>query len=257
MKRIFAILTCIVTIFCTSSCKRPPLPPPVLLFDQAHGQTSSIDQNGPSDISKLKDLFLAQGFVVQTNITPFTNNSFSDIAAVIISGPIAQLSPEEIQAISKYLNNGGQVCLMLQDASSMADLLASLTVAVANGLVHERENIIAGDDMHFFVKDLPKHPLTKGLADFNMYSAWPMKTALEANIIARTSEQSWVDLDGDDLFDPKDAVQSFPVLITGQLGHGHFIIFGDDAALQNQFLSGNNEILGQNLARWLKEGSYY
>jgi hypothetical protein len=42
------------------------------------------------------------------------------------------------------------------------------------------------------------------------------------------------------------------VVVTGELGAGRFIIFGDDAVFQNRFLDRQNRQLAKNLARWLK-----
>ncbi|HXQ23784.1 MAG TPA: hypothetical protein VN812_19045, partial [Candidatus Acidoferrales bacterium] len=53
--------------------------------------------------------------------------------------------------------------------------------------------------------------------------------------------------------DPGDAVQSFGVLVAGQLGLGRFAIFGDDALFQNQFLMGGNVVLARNLVAWLTQ----
>jgi hypothetical protein len=229
----------------------------VVLFDQAHGQSASIQPGGPADLSGLKNLFREQGFVIQEDITPLSEETMQGAAAVIISGPLTPLTSPEIQAIGKYLNNGGQISLMLENAAAAANLLSSLQIAVANGILREQENMLNGEGSNFSLKDLPEHPLTRELDTFNMYGAWPLQTALEANVIARTSNKSWVDLNGDRLLGKEDAVQSFHVLITGQLGHGHFVVFGDAALLQNQFLKGKNATLGRNLARWFKQGSYY
>jgi hypothetical protein len=47
-------------------------------------------------------------------------------------------------------------------------------------------------------------------------------------------------------------VGSFGVVVSGDLGNGRFIVFGDDAIFQNKFLDNSNRQLAKNLARWLK-----
>ena len=246
-----------LTVTLLTACKRPPLSPPVVLFDQAHGQKAMIDDIRLNDLSKFASLFKDQGFQVKTNRTSLTDTLLEKIDALIISGLAAPLTNQELESVGKYLNNGGQLCLMLGAASPAANLLAALRVAVANKIVHERQNIIAEQSQNFSVFHLPAHPLTKKLDSFNLYGAWPLKTALEANVIASTSETAWVDLDNDNRLGKNDASQSFAVLVTGQLGHGHFVILGDDTLFQNNFLTGGNLQLGKNLASWFKEGSYY
>jgi len=43
----------------------------------------------------------------------------------------------------------------------------------------------------------------------------------------------------------------FAVVVAGKLSSGRFVVFGDDAVFQNKFLTGDNLILGRNLAAWL------
>jgi hypothetical protein len=252
-----SFLLLILSITCLTACKRPPLPPPTVIFDQGHGQRSVVEKNGALHLSKLSGLFKEQGFIVNSHKGSLGDTLLSDIDALIISGPLAPLTNAELQSVWNYLNNGGQVCIMLHNAAPVQNLLASLQVASANGVVHQEENLIDNHSINFSVINLPKHPLTKDLKQFNIYGPWPLNTALEANIIAKTSKTSWVDLDHNNKLSKRDAVQSFPVLLTGQIGHGHFIVFGDDALFQNQFLVGDNQQLGRNLAQWFKEGSYY
>ena len=71
-----------------------------------------------------------------------------------------------------------------------------------------------------------------------------------AGIIAATSEDAWVDLDGNRKLSAADAVQSFGVVVAGTLGKGQFLVFGDDAIFQNKFLDDDNRRLANNLAEW-------
>jgi len=41
------------------------------------------------------------------------------------------------------------------------------------------------------------------------------------------------------------------VAVAGRSGKGRFVVFGDDAIFQNKFLTGDNLVLGRNLASWL------
>lgn len=241
-----------------SACKRPPLPPPVVLFDQGHGQQFLIENDGPLDLSILASSFRDQNFDVRSSDGPFTKESLVNVSTLIISGPFNPITLPEIMVLQQWLNDGGQLSIMLHIGSPVAQLLSSLGVAISNGVIQEQENLLAdAPPTDFIVKELAVHPLTKGVTEINFYGSWALNTQLEANSIAKTSPTAWVDLNNNGTLETNDAVQAFSVIITGQLGHGHFIVFADDAIFQNSLITGQNKVLADNLAAWLKQGSYY
>jgi len=258
MKKNLLLLLAILIIPATAFCRRPPLPPPIVLFDQGHKQHFLIENNDALDLSKFAATFREQGFIVKSSTTPFDKALLHNISALIISGPFQEVNNKEIAVLKDYLNNGGQLAIMLHIGFPVARLLNNLGVAVSNGVVHEQKNIPDDPkDTDFYVTDLAPHPLTRNLPQINLYGAWALHTNLEANIVAKTSPMAWIDLNRDRKRDKGDAIQAFSEVVTGQLGQGHFIVFGDDAIFQNRFLAGPNKILANNLAKWLKQGSYY
>lgn len=259
---LYKLLTlCLLLAVATlSACKRAPLPAPVVLFDQGHGQHFLVESKGELDLSKLGETFTAQGFQVKSSSPDqvFTDDLLAGVSTLIISGAFKPISDEEIVVIKKFMDRGGQLCVMLHIGPPLANLLNNLGVAVSNSVVREKNNVPDGEKpTDFFVTDLAPHPLTKGLAQINLYGTWALNVEQPANVIAKTSPQAWVDLNNDKNLDPGDATQAFSVVVTGQVGHGHLVAFADDAIFQNRFLVGPNVQLADNLARWLKAGSYY
>jgi len=254
-------LSCLLTaLLPLSACKRIP-PTPVVLFDQGHGQHFLVESKGELDLSQLGETFTAKGFQVRS--TPkeqvFTDDSLRGVSTLVISGAFKPISDAETTVIKKFLDNGGQLCVMLHIAPPLAALLNNLGVAVSNGVIREQANLPKPENpTDFAAVDLAPHPLTKGLNQINFYGTWALDTEQPANVIARTSPQAWIDLNGNKTFDPEgDAIQAFTVAVTGQLGHGRFVVFGDDAIFQNRFLAGPNQQLANNLVNWMKEGSAY
>jgi class 3 adenylate cyclase len=97
--------------------------------------------------------------------------------------------------------------------------------------------------------------LLAGVQRFSLYGVWAlMAFADNARVIASTSPDAWVDLDGDGTLSAGDAVQSFGVAVAGTMGRGAFVVFGDDAIFQNKFLDDDNRKLATNLAAWLSSG---
>nr|MBF0222469.1 DUF4350 domain-containing protein [Desulfobulbaceae bacterium] len=230
-----------------------------MLFDQGHGQQFLIENNGPLDLSIFAGMFRDQNFEIRTSTGPFTKETLANVSTVIISGPFKPITVPEIVALQEFLNEGGQLSIMLHIGSPAAQLLSSLGVAISNGVIQEQKNLLAdAPPTDFIVKELASsHPLTKELTEVKFYGAWALNTQLEANVIAKTSPTAWIDLNDNGTLETNDAVQPFSVIITGQLGHGHFIVFADDAIFQNSFITEQNKVLAANLAAWLKQGSYY
>ncbi len=226
---------------------------PAVLFDQSHGQHFLIQKEGPLDLSALAALFGKQGFGVRSSTEPLKPALLENIAALVISGPFSPITEPEIKTVTAFLENGGRLCVMLHIASPPAALLKELGVAVSNGPIREQENLIGGSPLNFEVHNIKQHPLTSGLNAFNVYGGWALiNTKDNAEVLASTSPQAWIDLNLDNQLSPGDAMQSFGVIVSGRRGKGAFVVFGDDAIFQNQFLEEKNEILADNLVRWLK-----
>jgi len=253
-KSIIATLLALAAVLLTAACTRPPEAPPVVLFDQGHGQHFLIENDKELDLSKLADVFRKQGYEVRSSNEPFTDALLDGVHALVISGAFKALTPGEINALKNYLDNGGQIAIMLHIGSPVARLLNELGIAVSNGIIREQANLLNADTpTDFFVTDLADHPLTRGLKRVNFYGSWAIDCPLAANSIARTTPRAWVDLNGDKTLQANgDAQQAFSVIVTGQLGHGQFVVFADDAIFQNRFLNGDNATLAANLARWFK-----
>ena len=254
------VLGLMATMFLLAACKRAPQPSPVVLFDQGHDQHFLVENKGDLDLSKLGKVFTDQGFRVKSssNDQAITGELLSGVSALVISGAFKPFSDHEIGAIRKFLDRGGQLCVMLHIAAPLSTLLNNLGVAISNGVIREQTNLPQPESpTDFFVTDLAPHPLTKGLTRINFYGTWALNTELPANVVARTSPKSWIDLNDNKSLNQGDAIQAFSVVVTGQLGLGHFMVFGDDAIFQNRFLVGPNQRLATNMASWLKVGSYY
>ncbi|MDD5759717.1 MAG: hypothetical protein PHI06_11635 [Desulfobulbaceae bacterium] len=253
-------LCLMASLLALGACKRAPLPPPIVLFDQGHGQHFLVEKKDELDLSKLGEAFVAGGFQVKSSAPGqmFTDDALKNVSTLIISGAFQPVTDDEVVVLKNFIDRGGQLCVMLHISSPLAPLLNNLGVAVSNGVVREQTNLLTPDvQTDFFVNDLAKHPLTKDLSQINFYGTWALNVEQPANVIAKTSPQAWVDLNNDKNLDSGDAIQAFSVVVTGQVGHGYFVVFADDAIFQNRFLVGPNQQLASNLVAWLKAGSYY
>lgn len=230
--------------------------PPVVLFDEGHGQLFRAAGDRPLDLSSLAAVVTGLGASVRTSRDALTPGSLAGVRALVVSGPFAPVTVAESDAVVAWVEAGGSLVLMLHIESPLHVLLSQLGVAVTNGVLREEAGVIRGEPLNFRVSRFARHPLTKGLAAFSVYGAWGFRPAgpgVEA--IASTSDRAWLDKNRDGVFDPGDSRHAFDVAVAGRRGRGRFAAFGDDAMFQNQFLRGDNGQLARNLVRWLLAGA--
>jgi hypothetical protein len=241
----------IVSVF-ISGAAGPAGAKPVVLFDQAHGQRFLVQGTGPLDLSTLAGVFRNGGWTVRSSRAFLSAETLASVDGIVISGAFEPVGAREVEAVVQLLERGGRLCVMLHVGQPVDLLLYRLNVAIANGVVRERENVIGEDPVNFRVTRFEPHLLTRGLEEFSIYGGWALRNLDEnAGIVARTGPKAWIDLNGDRLLGAGDAVQSFGVAVAGRLGQGQFALFGDDAIFQNQFLKGGNLTLARNLVAWL------
>lgn len=225
---------------------------PLVLFDEGHGQAFLVGGERPLDLSLLGALFRGQGSQVRRHAGALTDADLVDVSALVVSGPFAAFSAEEIAVITRYVESGGALAVMLHIGPPLSGLLHALGVDFSNGVIREHDDFIAGEPLNFNVRQLQTHPLFAGLDYFALYGGWALMNIDErSNIIASTGPTAWVDLNNDKRTSAGDAMQAFGVAVAGSAGAGRFVVFADDAIFQNRFLNGNNQILATNLGRWL------
>jgi hypothetical protein len=223
-----------------------------VLMDEAHGQRFLVERQDPLDLSKLAAVFAQEGLDVKAGRDQVSDETLTGVEALVISGAFAPFTDDETAATKRFLERGGRVCVMLHIAPPLSSLLKALGVSYSNGVIREQADILDKDPLNFRVTRMSDHPVTRGLQSFNVYGAWALLNhGANVSILARTGDHAWVDLNGDRKLGYKDAVQSFAVAVGSDGGKGSFVVFGDDAIFQNQFLSGGNETLARNLARWI------
>ena len=244
-------LYCFLLFFVVLLAAGPTLGASVVLFDQGHKQQFLVEKEGTLDLSLFAGLFVEQGALVKTSESPLSKAGLDGIDVLVISGAFAPISEGEAAVIMDFLRQGGKVAMMTHIPSPYLKILPQLGISVSNGVVREQENIIGSNPTDFQVKDLTPHFLTSRIDTFSIFGGWALLARNdEVHSIARTSSRAWVDLNKNDVLNEKDAMQAFSMVLAGQVGKGTFVMFGDDAIFQNQFLIEENLILARNLVTW-------
>ena len=221
-----------------------------IVIDEGHGQLFSIDNSGDLQLSKLAETLRASGAQVTTTKAILSDDTLNGASALVISGLFKPLQSDEVEAIVRFIKNGGRLAVMMHIAPPLANLVFRLGLGYSKTVIHERQNVI-DKDINFRVTDLSTNPILDGIDAFSAYGAWAIDPRDTSSSIARTSPTAWLDLTGDGVLAEGDLVGAFSIIITGSLGAGHFVVFGDDAIFQNKFLEGNNKKLAVNLTNWL------
>lgn len=229
---------------------------PKLLFDQGHRQLFFADRDGPLDLSRFAAVLEDRGFLVETSTGELSSDRLSTFDVLIISGPFSPLTSSELDAVTAFVEQGGQICLMLHVAPPLQPLLHRLDISASERVVYEQRNVMYGSLSDFLVTSSHSHDLTDGVDAFVVHGSWALFPAGgNAQPIAETSPAAWVDSNANQELDEEDIAGALPIAVAGRFGRGRFAIFGDDAVFQNQFLSGGNLTLAENLAKWLMKGS--
>lgn len=230
----------------------PAPPAPVILVDEGHGQRFVIGEEGPLHLSRAASIFRREGVEIRPLREPFTDQTLSGVRAVIISGPFQPVLPSEVDALMRFLERGGNLAILIHIPSPLAPLLDRLDVNFTNMVVHEQSGVIGEDTANFRVTTLSPHPLFDSILRFSLYGGWGLDAlSPSTRVIARTSPSAWLDVDGDRVLSRGDMLGSFGVVVAGSRGAGRFVVFGDDAVIQNRFLDQENERLVTNLVHFL------
>lgn len=223
---------------------------PVVVFDQGHDQRFTVGNPGELQLSKLADTLRASQIVITTTTAPLSDDTLKGVAGLVISGAFKPLRPEEVEAVVRFVLNGGRLAVMLHIAPPLSGLLNRLEVDYSTSVLHERRDVI-DNDLDFRVTDLSPSPLFLGIKSFSAYGVWALRPGTSSSAVARTSPEAWINPNGGTGISSGSDIGTFAVVVMGTLGKGGFVVFGDDAIFQNRFLDDDNRKLATNLGTWL------
>lgn len=224
-----------------------------ILFDQGHGQRFLIQDEGELGLSKLKSVFIKQGYDVIQSTSLLTSDILQGVDVVFISGAFSDFSLDEIQVIENFLYEGGKLCITLHVGPLNGMLLSRLNVNVSNVVVKESQNLIDHNPLNFRVEIINKHPIFESVASMNFYGSWALKgMSPDIDELLYTGQQAWLDINRNNHRELGEPIGQWSVTVAGILGKGEYVVFADDAIFQNQYLTDMNLSIANNLAIWLR-----
>ncbi len=175
---------------------------PYIYFLQGHGEPEldRVEGGFTQAISELED----RGYLVAP-LNLATSKKIPDNADVIaIAKPLRTLFPQEITALQNYLNDGGNLLLMLlpNNDSGLAPILDNYGIKLDNRLIIDfsnQESIINFGYGVSLITNYGEHPITKNFGDgLSVFpESRPLKIIEQENIEAVpfiiSSENTWAE----------------------------------------------------------------
>ena len=201
-----------------------------------------------------------------------------DADLIVVAGPRKRFLPEELEIIRNYLIGGGSMFLALEPGGNagLDGLLGEYGIILDDGIVIDTYSTMVGGD--YTVPVVNTYGDIPAIKDFAYATLFPTSRALtikeelpgdlEVTWLARTSNQSWSELDFTTLFDEGEATRNAkemkgPLNVALYARHtaganiqASLMVFGDTDFLTNAYLnvSGNKDLAFTCINMLLDEG---
>jgi ABC-type uncharacterized transport system involved in gliding motility auxiliary subunit len=243
-------------------------------FITGHGERE-LDDQGENGYSRIKQELSDQNYDVKPLLLMQESDIPKDASLLVLAGPQKDYLPEELDAIGRYLRQGGRVLILIdpEAAPNIVAFLKDFNVKVGDDVIVDKMSRLFGADYLMpLAAQYAKHPVTK---DFTVASFFPVarsvtvagekKDGVSTVPLVYTSDQAFAETDfetlkqgkagyeeGQDLAGPvslavvgtidplkdeKEAGET-PETRKGQpkkKDQGKFIVFGDSDFASNKF----------------------
>ncbi len=194
-----------------------------ICFTDGHGEGNPDDATEQNGYGILKTALEGEGFVIKKVLLATQASVPNDCTILAIAGPVKPLDPHELDAIGKYLDNGGRALITFRaprpnnevDEGGLVRLAGQWGVDAGNDIVVDQvTRLFAAPTLGVspLVQTYGTHPITK---DFKERTIFPMarsvtpvakpKEGLTVTPLAMTSDTSWAETDLDGLYKRQEA----------------------------------------------------
>lgn len=192
-------------------------------------------------------------FDVRNYVHPQLELDQATVDVLVLASPTVSLSPEEIARIVRFVSGGGG--LLVQIEPEAYDVLNSLLKEFGIGAMQGAivSSVYLWDKGSFEVRDLDQqHEITNGIGKLviNWGTAFEVSN-LQAVVLARTSSNTWLDINGNMERDVGEPSGPFPVVIALEYGSGRILVVGDRS--QDSNFQSYQRLLEKAL-KWLTRG---
>ena len=248
-------------------------------FVQGSGE-HQIDDSDREGLSKFKDLVAKDNYQSKSVDLLQTAEVPSDCTVLLIAGPTRNYEQPEVDAIKKYVENGGRAFFMLDpplkmgrsniaDNDALSGVLQSWGVTVEKDLVVDRLGQLVGLGAQVaLVAEYSRQPIVSEMKGET--TGFPLSRSLDIKNTDKTTAEKLFDSSGGSFAttnlnspavkasDPTNKKGPLPLAAAGTYNtgkeklQGRFVVFGSSTWALNQFITFNgNEDLALNAVNWL------
>ena len=151
-----------------------------IYFIGGHGEGDPFSRNARDGYSEAAAALRNENFVIKPLLLSRTPSIPDEAALVIVSGPRADLLPQEIAALERFLTSGGSLLIMIDpmDAPNITAFLSTYGIGLAEDLVYDPQNRLFGGDALSPIVSL----YNTGVAivkDFEVNTIFPLARSVE------------------------------------------------------------------------------
>jgi len=229
-----------------------------IYFLTGHGERDIRNSAEPQGLGMLSKALQDEAYEVKELLLLRESSVPQENSILIVAGPVKPILEKEIEAIKKYLDNGGKAVFMIEprSGSDIALLLKDYGFNLGdNVIIDPSSKLVGGGDVAPIVAQYPPHDIT---SDFKFATLFPYsrsidvvnKDKIRTTLIAETSEYSWAESNlalfdqGVAQKDSEDRPGPLGVAAVGEIGEKTKIaVFGSVDFISNRFFnfSGNSD----------------
>lgn len=243
----------LILVFVAMGCTDQETEMPVAVFDGSHQEIFSPYSNEPMGYSELFMRLEKSDYRVLINEENITEEILGRTDLYIIAGPVGEFSKEDAILLKDYVNNGGDVLILVHISPSVATVLNEFDISISRHVVAESENII-DYPQNFHLVDITDDPLTKEVTQLAAYGSWALRTGADPDCLAWASSSAWLDKNRDMMLDPDERQDKYCIIIKKEPLMGKILVIGDDAPFINAYIDeSDNNVLLENTISWFLE----
>jgi hypothetical protein len=165
-------------------------------------------------------------------------------------------SPEEVDAIKKFVENGGGLLFFAYEDTPNNNVSGAFDVFFPEGdatIVDDEAKVTT--DYTIYVTDIVRHPITEGVNQIILDFGVPITRYESGEVLAQTGKSSWLK-EGIMFVGDKQKMGPFDILLALEKGKGRAVFFGGRSSFSNETVeeadNQNLELLA-NAVKWLGE----
>ena len=239
-----------------------------LYFISGHGERDVNDVKEVNNLGKFRLILQDEGYEVADLIIKQNLDLPVSDSILVISAPKKPLLDAELNAIKKFINDGGKTLFLLepQGSGQIVEMLSAYGFKVGENIVIDPSSkLVGGGDVAPIVAQYPTHKITE---NFKFATLFPFVSTVDVvegsnttlQSIAETSNYSWAetnlqqfDQGSAEYNEGADKMGPLSVAAVGTLeGGGRTAVFGSVDFVSNRFLefSGNKDLI-LNTVNWI------